>query len=82
MPWFLYLPIQGSLAKGWTACDGGASRTWKASDCMEGLTGLLKELCGREGKARDIFVLVISITRRNQMHIGSTPWKNEPIMVH
>jgi len=30
--------MQGSLAKGWTAQDGGASGTWKVSDCMEGVT--------------------------------------------
>jgi len=36
MPWFWYLPMRGGLAKGWTSQDGGASGTWKVSDCMEG----------------------------------------------
>ena len=40
MPWSLNLLMRGSLAKGWTARDGGASGTWKVSDCTGGLTGL------------------------------------------
>jgi len=36
MPWFLYLLMQGSLAKGWIAQDSGANRTWNVFDYMEG----------------------------------------------
>jgi len=32
MPWFLYLMMRGSLAKGWTTQHGGVSGTWKVSD--------------------------------------------------
>ena len=39
-------------------------------------------LCSREGKVIDGFVLVISIIRWNQMHIGSPPWNNEPITIN
>ena len=56
---------------------GDASETWKVSDCIEGVTGLPEGLCNREGKVGDIFVLVTSISRWNQMHIGSLLWKNE-----
>jgi len=35
MPWFLDLLMQGNLAKGWIAQDGGASETWKVCDCIE-----------------------------------------------
>jgi len=48
---------------------------------MEGVTRLPKGLCRREGKAVDIFVLVISIAKWNQMHIGSVPWDNEWVNV-
>ena len=73
MPWFQYLSMQGSLAKGWIFRDGGANRTWKVSDYTEGLTGLPERLCSKEGKVGDGFFFVISISRWNQMHIGSTP---------
>ena len=36
MPWYFYLPMQGSLAKEWTSRDGGANETWKVCDCTEG----------------------------------------------
>ena len=39
-------------------------------------------LCKREGKVGDRFVLVISISRWNQMHIGNVPWNNESVIVH
>ncbi len=46
------------------------------------LIGLLEGLCSREGKSGDGFLLVIRITRWNQMHIGSAPWNNELVIVH
>jgi len=48
----------------------------------KGITGFPKELCSREGNAGDGFVLVISITRWNHMHIGSVPWNNDIVIVH
>ena len=57
MPWFLYLPMRGSLAKGWTTRDGGARGTWKVSHYREGLTKFFEGLCSREGKVGDGFVL-------------------------
>jgi len=82
MPWFLYLPMRGILTKGWTALDGGASRTWKVCDAQKGVTEFAKGLCSREGKVGEGFFLVISIARWNQMHIGSVPQKNELVTVH
>ena len=41
--------------------------TWK------GVTIFPKGLCRREGKVEDGFVLVISISRWNQMHIFCVP---------
>jgi len=35
MPWFLFLPMQESLAKGWAARDGCGSGTWKVYDFMK-----------------------------------------------
>lgn len=46
------------------------------------MTRFPKGLCSREGKVGDGFVLVSSISRWNQMHIGSVPWNNELITVH
>lgn len=57
--------------KVWTTWDGGASGTWKVCDCMEGVTRFPEGMCSREGKARDIFFLVIIISIWNQIHIGS-----------
>jgi len=48
----------------------------------KGVTRLPKGLCSREGKVRDIFFLVISIARWNQMHNGSVSWNNELVTVH
>jgi len=58
MPWFLYLPMRGSLAKGWTAWDGGASGTWKVSDCTEGINRIARGDCVAEkgGLGMDFFV--------------------------
>ena len=53
--------------------------TWKVSDYSKEVTRLPDGLCSREGKVVDILVLVISIARWNQMHIGSEPWNNEPV---
>jgi len=50
--------------------------TWK------GVTGLLKVLCNKEGKAGNIVVLVFSIAIWNYMHVGSVPWNNKLITVH
>ncbi len=72
MPWFLYLPMRGSLAKGWTARNGDVSG-WKVSDFTKGLTKFPEGLSSKEGKVGDVFVLVIRITRWNKMHIGSAP---------
>lgn len=33
---FFYLPMRGSLAKGWNAQYGGANGTWKVCDYIEG----------------------------------------------
>jgi len=82
MPWSFNLPMRGSLAKGWITQDRGCRETWKVSDYMEGVTRFLKELCSREGKVMDIFVLVISIDRWNQIHIGCVPWNNELEIIH
>jgi len=46
------------------------------------VNGLPEGLCSREGKVKNIFVLVIIIAIRNHMHIGNVPWNNEPIIVH
>ena len=51
MPWFLYLTMQGSLAKGWNARDGGASGTWKVSNCMEGVTRFLRDCVAEKGRS-------------------------------
>jgi len=51
-------------------------------DAREGVTRLPEGLCSREGKVKDIFVLVISISRSNQIHIGSVPWNNGLVTVH
>jgi len=48
---------------------------------QKGMTGFPEGLRSREGKVVDIFFLVISISRWNQMHIGSVPWNNEPITI-
>ena len=69
MPWDR-LPRMGVPAK-----LGRCVTAWK------GVTRLPEGLCSREGKVEDILVLVISITRWNQMHIGSVSWNNEPIIV-
>lgn len=49
---------------------------------QKGVTKLPEGLCSREGKVGDGFVLVISIVRWNQMHIGSVPWNNKMVTVH
>ena len=46
------------------------------------VTGFPEGLCKREGKVIDGFVLVISIARWNQMHMGSVPYNNELVTVH
>ena len=57
MPWFFYLPTQGSLAKGWTAWDGGASGTWKVSDYMEEVTGFSRDCVAEKGRSQmDLFL--------------------------
>ena len=53
--------------------------------CVTAWKGVAKfpeGLCSREGKVEDIFVLVISIAKWNQMHNGSLPWNNEAIPIH
>jgi len=75
------LPMRGSLSKGWITRDRGYWGTWKVSNCTEGVTRLCEGLCSREGNSRDGFFLVISITRWNQMHIGSVPWNNELVTI-
>ena len=51
------------------------------SDYTEGGDQISQGLCKREGKVTDVFVLVISIARWNQMHIGSAPWNNESVAI-
>lgn len=82
MHWFLYLPMRESLAKGWTTQDGVPAELGRCVTSRKGVTGLLEGLCSREGMTADIFVLVSSISRWNQMHIGSVPWNSEPVTVH
>jgi len=48
----------------------------------KGMNGLPKGLCIKEWKVEDGFVLVISISRWDQTHIGSAPWKNELVTIH
>jgi len=81
MPWLFDLPMQRIITKGWITQDRGCQGTWKVSDCTEGVTEFPKGLCRREGKVRDIFVLVIRISRWNHMHIGSVPQNNETVTV-
>ena len=42
-----------------------------------GVTRFPKGLCSREEKFRNGFVLVISITKWNHMHIGNMTYNNE-----
>jgi len=51
MPWFLYLPMLGNLAKGWIAQDGGTSGTWKVSDYSEGVTRFLRDCVAEKGRS-------------------------------
>jgi len=51
MPWYLNIMIRGSLAKGWTARDGGANRIWKVSDCTEGVTGFPRDCVEEKGRS-------------------------------
>jgi len=48
----------------------------------KGVNEFPKGLCGRGGKAKDGFVLGISIARWNHIHIRSVPWKNESVTIH
>ena len=73
MPWLFDLSMQGNLVEGWNTQDRGCQGTWKVSECTKGVTTLPEGLCSREGKVKDGFVLVISIAKWNQMHIGSAP---------
>ena len=52
------------------------------SDCTERVNGFPEGLCIIEGKVGEGFVLVISISIWNHMHIGSVPWYNEFLIVH
>jgi len=51
-------------------------------NAWKGVAEFPKGLCSREGKLRDGSILVISIARWNQMHIGSVPWNNDLVTVH
>jgi len=44
--------MQGSLAKGWTVQDGGANKTWKVSDCTEGVIGFLRDCVAEKGRSQ------------------------------
>ena len=74
--------MRGNLSEGWTAWDGCASEIGRCVIAQKGVTGFLEGLCSREGKVEDIFVLVINISRWNQMDIGNVPWNNEAITIH
>lgn len=74
--------MQGNLAKGWTARDRVPMELGRCVTARKVVNGFPEGLCIREGKALDGFVLVISISRWNQMHIGSVPWDSEPVTVH
>jgi len=70
-------------------CQGMDYPGWRFQPNLEGVwlhgrgwPDFPERPCSREGKADNIFVLIISISRWNQIHIGSTPSNNEPITIH
>lgn len=60
--------------------DDGEHGRWVTA--RKGVTSFPEGLCNREGKSSDIFVLIMRISRWNQIHTGSLPWNNESVTVH
>jgi len=81
MPWFLNLPIRGTL-RDCVVENGMPIKFGRCVNARKGVTVLPEGLCSREGKVGDGLALVINITRWNQMHIGSVPWNNKLVTFH
>lgn len=75
IPLFLDLLMRGNLSKRWISPDIEFQGTWKVSDYTKGVNKLTEEICGREGKNDNGFVLVNSTSKSNQMHIRVWPAK-------
>lgn len=64
-------PRDGS-PEGLCSREGDVSETWKVCDCTErGWPNCLRDYVAYKGRTGNKFILVISITKCNQKHIGS-----------
>ena len=73
MPWFLDLPMRGTLPRDGLPGMGVLAELGRCVTTRKGVIGLPEGLCSREGKDGDIFFLVIRIGRWNEIPIGSVP---------
>lgn len=81
MPCLLTFWCEEALPRDGSHGIGDAEELGRWMTTQKGVNKLPEEICSREGKVRDGFVLVISIARWNQMHIGSAPQDNKPVTV-
>ena len=61
MLWFLYLPMRGILTKDVMLGVAVPAELGRCVTARKGVNELIEGLCNIEGKAGDIFVLVVNI---------------------